>query len=174
MFFSSLILCVCSNLLFLIDDWLFLSLVIYRGVYIASLFYSDDSKLLITTDDQVPIIEVADATGTAIGQDFVWLANLACTWEHVQAMCDITDSCTSSPGLLFRNLLLHAVLDMQNALGVTDLGLLHPVPYKDSQGAIVFVIVQYTSDVSKSLPLYEISYSFITKLSSIRKINKTH
>ena len=117
-------------------------------MYIASLFYSDESKLLITTDDQIPIIEVADAAGTAIGQDFVWLANLACTWEHVQAMSDITDNYTSSPGVQFRNLLLHAVLDLQNALGVTDLGLLHPLPYKDSQGAIVFVIVQYTSEVS--------------------------
>lgn len=120
----------------------------FSGVFVASLFYSDESRVLVTTDDQLPIVEVADATGTSIGQDFVWLANLACTWEHVQAMCDITDSCTASPGILFRNMLLHAVLDLQNALGLTDLGLLHPVPYKDPQGAIAFVIVQYTKDVS--------------------------
>ena len=119
------------------------------GVYIASLFYSDESRLLVTTDDHIPIVDVADATGTAIGQDFVWLANLACTWENVQAMTDITDACTTSPAIQFRNMLLHAVLDLQNALEVMDLGLLHPVPYKDSQGAIVFVIVQYTKDVSE-------------------------
>ena len=104
--------------------------------------------MLVTTDENVPIAEVSDSTSTSIGSDFVWLANLACTWEHVQAMCDISDSYTSSPAVQFRNKLLHAVLDFQNALGITDLGLLHPVPYKDAHGAIVFVIVQYVKDVS--------------------------
>ena len=93
-------------------------------------------------------MEVSDSTSASIGTDFVWLANLACTWEHVQAMCDISDSYTSSPAVQFRNKLLHAVLDLQNALGMTDLGLLHPVPYKDGHGAIVFVIIQYVKDVS--------------------------
>ncbi len=120
----------------------------YSGVYVASLFYSDDSRVLVTTDDHIPIVEVADATGTAIGQDLVWLANVACTWENVQPMSDVTDSCTTSPAIQFRNFLLHAVLDLQNAMGVSDLGLLHPVPYKDSQGSIVFVIAQYARDVS--------------------------
>ena len=85
--------------------------------------------MLVTTDENLPIIEVSDSTSASIGTDFVWLANLACTWEHVQTMCDVSDSFTSSPAVHFRNKLLHAVLDLQNALGVTDLGLLHPVPY---------------------------------------------
>lgn len=58
-------------------------------------------------------------------------------------MCDISDSYTSSPAVQFRNKLLHAILDLQGALGIQDLGLLHPVPYRDSHGAIVFVITQY-------------------------------
>ena len=118
------------------------------GVYISSFVYSDDTKILVTTDENIPIVEVSDSTSSSIGADFVWLANLACTWEHVQAMCDISDSYTSSPAVQFRNKLLHAVQDIQNALGVTDLGLLHPVPYKDLHGAIVFVIVKSVNDVS--------------------------
>ena len=68
---------------------------------------------------------------------------MACTWDHVRGMCDISDSYTSSPAVQFRNKLLHAILDLQGALGIQDLGLLHPVPYRDSHGAIVFVITQY-------------------------------
>ena len=58
-------------------------------------------------------------------------------------MCDISDSYTSSPAVQFRNKLLHAILDLQEALNMSDLGLLHPVPYKDTHGAIVFAITQY-------------------------------
>lgn len=119
-----------------------------RGVYIASMVYSEETKILVTGEDILPIVEVSDSTSSSIGADFVWLANLACTWEHVQAMCDISDRYTSSPAVQFRNKLLHAVLDLQNALGITSLGLLHPVPYKDLHGAIVFVIIKYTMDVS--------------------------
>ena len=120
----------------------------YSGVYIASLVYSDETKILVTTDDNVPIVEVSDATSSSIGSDFVWLANLACTWEQVQAMADITENYTSSPAVHFRNKLLRAILDLQNSLGIVDLGLLHPVPYKDAHGAIVFVIIQYAKNVS--------------------------
>ena len=116
----------------------------------ASLVYSEETKVLVTTDENLPIVQVSDSTAISIGSNFVWLANLACTWEHVQAMCEITDKYTSSPAVQFRNKLLHAVLDLQNTLGVTDLGLIHPVPYKDSHGAIAFVIVKYTSEVSPS------------------------
>ena len=102
----------------------------------------------MTNDDIIPIVEVSEAMSASIGADFVWLASLSCTWEQVQAMCDLSDDYTSSPSVQFRNKLLHAVLDLQHALGVNDIGCLHPVPYKDMHGAIVFVAVQYTMDVS--------------------------
>ena len=126
------------------------SFISYSGVFIASLVYSEENRVLVTTDENIPIVEVSDSTSASIGSDFVWLAKLACTWEHVQAMCEISDSYTSSPAVQFRNKLLHAVLDLQNALGVTDLGLLHPVPYKDAHGAIVFVIIKYVREVRRS------------------------
>ena len=48
-----------------------------RGVYLASLVYSEDSKVLVTVDDQVPIVEVSDSHSSAIGADFVWLAKVS-------------------------------------------------------------------------------------------------
>ncbi|XP_064406815.1 ankyrin repeat and fibronectin type-III domain-containing protein 1-like isoform X2 [Halichondria panicea] len=112
------------------------------GVYIASLVYSEDSKILVTLDEHIPILEVSDSDPSKAGPDFVWLAKVGCTWENVRAMCESSDSYTSSPAVQFRNKLLHAVLALQESLGMQDLGLLHPVPYKDKHGATVFVLVQ--------------------------------
>lgn len=114
--------------------------------------YSDNSKLLVSVDDHIPIIEVSDSNSSTIGADFVWLAKVACTWDNVRDMCDISNNYTSSPAVQFRNKLLHAILGLQEALGMQDLGLLHPVPYKDKHGAIVFVIVQYLKE-AKSLQM---------------------
>jgi hypothetical protein len=122
---------------------------LYRGVFLASLVYSEDSKILVTNDDIVPIVEVSEAMSASISTDFVWLASLSCTWEQVEAMCTLSDDYTSSPSVQFRNKLLHAVLDLQHALGISDIGRMHPVPYKDMHGAIVFVAVQYTMDVRR-------------------------
>lgn len=117
-----------------------------RGVYIASMVYSDETKILVSMDDHIPIVEVSDSLTSSIGSDFYWLAKVACTWEHIREMCDISDKYTSSPAVQFRNKILHAILDLQSALGMQDLGLLHPVPFKDSHGAVVFVIVQYVKE----------------------------
>ena len=68
---------------------------------------------------------------------------VACTWDHVKGMVEVSDSYTSSPAIHSRNKMLHAILELQTALGIQDLGLLHPVPYQDSHGAVVFVIAQY-------------------------------
>ena len=60
---------------FLVSSCLFLCTC--RGVYLASLVYSEDSKVLVTVDDQVPIVEVSDSHSSAIGADFVWLAKVS-------------------------------------------------------------------------------------------------
>ena len=47
------------------------------GVHLASLVYSDDSKVLVTVDDNIPIVEVSDSHSSAVGVDFVWLAKVS-------------------------------------------------------------------------------------------------
>lgn len=115
-------------------------------MYISSLIYSDDDKILTTVDDQIPIVEVSDSHSSNVGSDFVWLAKVACTWKHVKSMSVTTEQFVSSPAVQFRHKLLCAVLNLQAAIGIPDLGLLHPIPFKDSQGAIVFVIVNYCKE----------------------------
>jgi hypothetical protein len=117
------------------------------GVYISSLVHSDDSRVVVTVDDQLPTIAISDSPATgSIGADFVWLAKVACTWDQVKGMVEVSDNFTSSPAIQSRNRMLHAILELQTVLGLQDLGLLHPVPYRDRHGAVVFVIVQYVKD----------------------------
>ena len=44
-----------------------------RGVYLASLLFTDDEKLLVTLDENIPIIEVDDNHPSTFLQDFCWL-----------------------------------------------------------------------------------------------------
>lgn len=46
---------------------------IRRGVYLASLLFTDDEKLLVTLDENIPIIEVDDNHPSTFLQDFCWL-----------------------------------------------------------------------------------------------------
>ncbi|XP_016107796.1 ankyrin repeat and fibronectin type-III domain-containing protein 1-like [Sinocyclocheilus grahami] len=54
-----------------------------RGVYIASVFYHKDS-LLVTNEDQIPIVEVDDSYSSSLMQDFLWFTKLSCMWEDVR------------------------------------------------------------------------------------------
>ncbi|KAK6301485.1 hypothetical protein J4Q44_G00275380 [Coregonus suidteri] len=44
-----------------------------RGaVYLAAVFYHPKTVLLVTTEDQIPIVEVDDSYGSSLQQDFLW------------------------------------------------------------------------------------------------------
>lgn len=46
-----------------------------RGVYLAAIFYCQDS-LLVTTEDQVPIVEVDDSYSSSLMHDFLWFTKV--------------------------------------------------------------------------------------------------
>ncbi|XP_065899982.1 ankyrin-repeat and fibronectin type III domain-containing 1-like isoform X2 [Dysidea avara] len=116
------------------------------GLYLASLVYTDDVKVLVTVDDYLPIVEVAESFNTqTIKQDFLWLSKLACTWENVKSMRDNSENYTASSSIQFRNRLLHIITDLQASLGVQDLGLIHPLPYQNSD-SLVIVLVRNIKD----------------------------
>lgn len=133
-------------------------------MYISSLVYSGEDKILTTVDDQIPIVEVSDSHSSNVGSDFVWLAKVACTWKHIKSMSSTTEQFISSPAVHFRHKLLCAVLNLQAALGMSNLGLLHPIPFKDVQGAIVFVIVNYCKDPSSLQTKSSLKWSSLPRL----------
>lgn len=46
-----------------------------RGVYLAAVFYHKDS-LLVTAEDQIPIVEVDDSYSSSLMQDFLWFTKV--------------------------------------------------------------------------------------------------
>lgn len=47
----------------------------FRGLYVAAVFYHKDS-LLVTNEDQIPIVEIDDSYSSSIMQDFLWFAKV--------------------------------------------------------------------------------------------------
>jgi len=52
-----------------------------RGVYLAAVFYHKD-RLLVTAEDQIPIVEVDDSYGSSLTQDFLWFAKVRPVTQH--------------------------------------------------------------------------------------------
>lgn len=46
-----------------------------RGVYLAAIFYCQDT-LLVTSEDQVPIVEVDDSYSSSLMHDFLWFTKV--------------------------------------------------------------------------------------------------
>lgn len=46
-----------------------------RGIYLAAVFYHKDS-LLVTAEDQIPIVEVDDSYSSSLMQDFLWFTKV--------------------------------------------------------------------------------------------------
>ncbi|XP_017103345.2 uncharacterized protein wake isoform X4 [Drosophila bipectinata] len=111
-----------------------------RGIYFSCIVQCDD-KVLVTSEDFPPVIEVDETYPSALHMDYYWLMKVACTWDDVKSLrTDMERNLTSA--VHFRTKLLSAVCQMQNALGFTDLGQLYYKPLRDAQGTVVLTCVQ--------------------------------
>ena len=68
-------------------------------MYISSLVYGDDSRVVVTVDEQLPTIEISDSPATSsIGSDFVWLAKVRTNIKsfpsaYKNGLLSVSDSC---------------------------------------------------------------------------------
>lgn len=46
-----------------------------RGLYLTSILYRDDN-ILVTSEDQIPIVEVEDCYSSSLVQDFLWFTKV--------------------------------------------------------------------------------------------------
>lgn len=46
-----------------------------RGLYLTSILYRDDG-VLVTSEDQIPIVEVEDCYSSSLMQDFLWFTKV--------------------------------------------------------------------------------------------------
>ncbi|XP_065065509.1 ankyrin repeat and fibronectin type-III domain-containing protein 1-like isoform X2 [Rhopilema esculentum] len=113
-----------------------------RGIYLATLLYNEeDDRVLVTMDDNIPVVEVDDNFSKSFTQEFYWLAKISCTWEDVQQMLLDSSKVHSSHAIHIRRKLLQASMVLQNATGVQDLGYLYHKAFKDSHGSILLLTI---------------------------------
>ncbi|XP_065371378.1 uncharacterized protein LOC135963459 isoform X2 [Calliphora vicina] len=111
-----------------------------RGIYLASIVYCED-KVLVTSEDFLPVIEIDESYPSSLNSDYHWLMKVACTWDDVKSLrTDMERNLTSANH--FRTKLLSAVCQMQSALGFNDLGQLYYKPLRDAHGTIVLTCIQ--------------------------------
>ncbi|XP_068585362.1 ankyrin repeat and fibronectin type-III domain-containing protein 1 isoform X2 [Cebidichthys violaceus] len=137
-----------------------------RGIYLAAVFYHKDS-LLVTAEDQIPIVEVDDSYSSSLMQDFLWFTKLSCMWEDVRWLRQsMSVSMSSSSTLQARHKMLTATSQLQNLLGTHNLGRVHYEPIKDRHGNVLLVTIR---DVESQHSLLSGKWMQVTKLQSQRK-----
>ncbi|KAH8382787.1 hypothetical protein KR009_005240 [Drosophila setifemur] len=140
-----------------------------RGIYFSCIVQCDD-KVLVTSEDFPPVIEVDESYPSALHMDYYWLMKVACTWEDVKSLrTDMERNLTSA--VHFRTKLLSAVCQMQSALGLTDLGQLYYKPLKDAQGTVVLTCVQ-TVKSQKAVSILNSRWLPVSKLQ--KKLGALH
>ncbi|CAD6992617.1 unnamed protein product [Ceratitis capitata] len=111
-----------------------------RGIYLASIVYCED-KVLVTSEDFLPVIEIDETYPSSLYSDYHWLMKVACTWDDVKSLrTDMERNLTSA--VHFRTKLLSAICQMQSTLGLNDLGQLFYKPLRDSHGTVVLSCIQ--------------------------------
>ncbi|KAM4524102.1 ankyrin repeat and fibronectin type-III domain-containing protein 1 isoform 2-T2 [Odontesthes bonariensis] len=137
-----------------------------RGIYLAAVFYLKDS-LLVTAEDQIPIVEVDDSYSSSLMQDFLWFTKLSCMWEDVRWLRQsMSVSMSSSSTLQVRHKMLTAASQLQSLLGTHNLGRVHYEPIKDRHGNVLLVTIR---DTESQHSLFSGKWMQVTKLQSQRK-----
>ncbi|XP_071066655.1 ankyrin repeat and fibronectin type-III domain-containing protein 1 isoform X2 [Dasypus novemcinctus] len=137
-----------------------------RGLYIAVIFYYKDN-MLVTNEDQIPIVEIDDCHSSSITQDFLWFTKLSCMWEDIRWLRQsVPISMSSSTVLQTRQKMLAATAQLQNLLGTHNLGRVYYEPIKDRHGNILIVTIR---EVEMLYSFFNGKWMQISKLQSQRK-----
>ncbi|CAH2106139.1 unnamed protein product [Euphydryas editha] len=132
-----------------------------RGVYLACIIYHED-KVLVTSEEFLPVIEVDETYPACIYSDFHWLMKVSCSWDEVKALRSDMEKHTSS-SIHFRLKLLTAAAQMQSALCIQDLGQLYHKPLRDAHGTVVLSCVNMVKS-PKSVSALNSRWAPVSKL----------
>ncbi|KAJ7317912.1 hypothetical protein JRQ81_004074 [Phrynocephalus forsythii] len=137
-----------------------------RGMYLAVIFYYKDN-MLVTNEDQIPIVEIDDSHASNIMQDFLWFTKLSCMWDDIRWLRqNMSISVSSSTTLQARQKMLSATAQLQNLLGTHNLGRVYYEPIKDRHGNIIIVTIR---EVETLYSFFNGKWMQISKLQSQRK-----
>ncbi|XP_047233308.1 uncharacterized protein LOC124875292 isoform X2 [Girardinichthys multiradiatus] len=138
-----------------------------RGLYLTSIFYRDDN-VLVTPEDQIPIVEIEDSYSSTLMQDFLWFTKVSYLWEEIswlqQCLSPSQSSCSCT--LQTRLKMLQAVSQLQGMLGTQDLGQVYFEPIKDKHGNALVVLLK---DMNTCPNLDGVRWTQLCKLQLQRK-----
>ncbi|KAL8175186.1 UNVERIFIED_CONTAM: hypothetical protein K2H54_015464 [Gekko kuhli] len=137
------------------------------GLYLASIFYKDDN-ILVTHEDQIPVVEIDDTYSCLLMQDFLWFTKVSCMWDEIlwlrQCVTVSQSSCSCILQTRFKMLL--AISQMQGLLGIQELGQVFFEPIKDKQGNILVVTLK---EVKTSQTFESVRWVPLSKLQTSRR-----
>nr|XP_028561822.1 uncharacterized protein LOC114584278 isoform X4 [Podarcis muralis] len=138
-----------------------------RGLYLASIFYKDDN-ILVTHEDQIPVVEIDDTYSCLLMQDFLWFTKVSCMWDEILWLrqCVTVSQSSCSCILQTRLKMLLAISQMQGLLGIQDLGHVFFEPIKDKQGNILVVTLK---EVKTNQTFESVHWVPLSKLQTSRK-----
>ncbi|XP_070304434.1 ankyrin repeat and fibronectin type-III domain-containing protein 1 [Salvelinus sp. IW2-2015] len=138
-----------------------------RGLYLTSIFYRDDN-VLVTPEDQIPIVEIDESYSSSLMQDFLWFTKVSYLWEEIpwlqQCLSPSQSSCSCT--LQTRLKMLQAVSQLQGMLGTQDLGQVYFEPIKDKHGNALLVLLK---DMNVCPSLDGVKWTHLCKLQLQRK-----
>uniref|UniRef100_A0A803Y6J0 Ankyrin repeat and fibronectin type III domain containing 1 n=1 Tax=Meleagris gallopavo TaxID=9103 RepID=A0A803Y6J0_MELGA len=138
-----------------------------RGLYLTAIFYKDDN-ILVTHEDQIPVVEIDDTYSCLLMQDFLWFTKVSCMWDEIlwlrQCVTVSQSSCSCILQTRFKMLL--AISQMQGLLGIQDLGQVFFEPIKDKQGNILILTLK---EVKTNQTFESVRWVPICKLQTSRK-----
>ncbi|KAA8581665.1 hypothetical protein FQN60_003246 [Etheostoma spectabile] len=138
-----------------------------RGLYLTSILYRDDN-VLVTPEDQIPVVEVEDSYSSSLMQDFLWFTKVSYLWEEIpwlqQCLSPSQSSCSCT--LQTRLKMLQAVSHLQGMLGTQDLGQVYFEPIKDKHGNALLVLLK---DMNACPNLDGVRWTQLCKLQLQRK-----
>lgn len=138
-----------------------------RGVYLAAIFFYKEN-ILVTSEDQLPIVEIDSCCSGSDMQEFLWFSKLSCMWKDIQWLQQGMNSTLSSSSsvLQTRQKMLVAVSQLQSVLGTQDLGQVHFEPIKDKLGNVLILTVK---ELLPSQALDNVRWIPLSKLHNYRK-----
>ncbi|XP_059809723.1 ankyrin repeat and fibronectin type-III domain-containing protein 1-like [Hypanus sabinus] len=138
-----------------------------RGVYLAAIFFYKEN-VLVTSEDQLPIVEIDSCCSGSDMQEFLWFSKISCMWRDIQWLQQGMNSTLSSSSsvLQTRQKMLVAVSQLQSSLGTQDLGQVHFEPIKDKLGNVLILTVK---EMLPSQVLDSVRWIPLSKLHNYRK-----
>ncbi|XP_063886199.1 ankyrin repeat and fibronectin type-III domain-containing protein 1-like isoform X3 [Scylla paramamosain] len=133
-----------------------------KGSYLACVVYCED-KVLVTTEEFPPVVEVDDDYMGQARSHFHWLLKVATTWEDVKSLRQDMERAGSASNVPFRIKLLQAAANMQTTLGIQDLGQFYHKPIVGSNGTLVFCTTRHVKS-TKVISAMNVKWIPLSKL----------